>query len=66
MIDEYQSNDISVCLFFVCPIITREPLDRFASNFNWRTLESHGNVLSLVFRFLVEWDEFNSENLVSG
>ena len=25
---------ITVCLF-VCPIITREPFDQFASNFDW-------------------------------
>ena len=34
---------ISVCLF-VCPIINQEPLDRFASNFDWGTRESHENV----------------------
>ena len=38
---------ISVCLF-VCPIITHEPVDRFASNFDWGTRENHDNVLSLV------------------
>jgi len=38
---------ISVCLF-VCPIITHEPLDRFASKFNWGTRENHGNALSSV------------------
>jgi len=35
---------VFVCLF-VCPIITEEPLNRFASNFNWRTRENHWNVL---------------------
>ena len=32
---------------FVCPIITQEPLDRFASNFDLGTQETHRNVLSL-------------------
>ena len=41
---------ISVCLF-VCLIKAQEPLDRFASNFDWGTRETHGNVLSLVLRF---------------
>ena len=36
---------ISVCLF-VFPIITQEPLDRFASNFDWGTWESRRNVLA--------------------
>ena len=40
---------LSVYLF-VCPIITQEPLVRFAFNFNWRTRETHGNILSLVLR----------------
>ena len=31
---------ISVCLF-VCHIITQEPLDRFASNFDRGTLYNH-------------------------
>ena len=35
----------------VCPIITREPLDGFASNFDWGTRETHGNVLSLFLGF---------------
>ena len=42
---------ISVFLFaclFVCPIITQKPLDRFASNFDWGTRKTHGNVLNLV------------------
>ena len=30
----------------VCLIITWEPLDRFASNFDWGTRETHGNVLA--------------------
>ena len=33
---------------FVCPIITHESLDWFASNFDWETRENHGNVVSLV------------------
>ena len=37
------------CLF-VCPIITHELLDRFASNIDWETWENHGNVLSLVLK----------------
>ena len=41
---------VSVCLF-VCQIITQEPLDRFALNFDWGTRETHGNVLNLVLRF---------------
>ena len=36
--------EISVC-FFVCPIITQEPLDRFVSNYDWRIQDIHGNVL---------------------
>jgi len=55
---------ISVYLF-VFPIITQKPLDRFASNFDWGTRESHENVLSLVLRFEVDWVDFNSVNLVS-
>ena len=39
-----------LCLF-VCPIITLEPLDRFVKNFDWETLETHGNVLGLELRF---------------
>ena len=54
-------KSLFVCLF-VFPIITQEPLDRFASNFDWGSPEAHGNVLSLVLRFIVD---FNSENLVS-
>jgi len=37
---------ISVCLF-VCPIITQEPLNRFASNFDW------GNSVDLNSKNLV-------------
>ena len=29
----------------VCPNIIHKPLDRFASNVEWGTRESHGNVL---------------------
>ena len=41
---------ISVCLsvLFVWPIMTREPMDRFASNFDLGTRESHMNVLSFL------------------
>jgi len=51
----YKNKDVisvwvSGCLF-VSPIITQVPLDRFASNFNWETQQSHGNVLSLVLTF---------------
>ena len=31
----------------ICPIITHEPLDRFASNFDWRTRENHEIVLNM-------------------
>ena len=41
---------VSVCLF-IFPIITKEPLDRFVSYFDWGTRETHGNILSLVLRF---------------
>ena len=41
---------IPVCLF-VRPIMTQEPLERFASNFEWGTRESHGKVNSMVLRF---------------
>ena len=44
----------------VCPIITKEPLDRFVSNFDWGPRENHGNVLSLV-----EFVDFHSLKLVS-
>ena len=55
---------ISVCLF-VCPILTQEPLDWFASNFDWKTREIHENVLSMALRFLIESVDLNSEKLVS-
>jgi len=45
-------NPVQRCnLFFMffCPIITQEPLDQFALNFDWGIRENHGNVLSLVF-----------------
>ena len=38
---------ISVCLF-VCPIITQEPLDQFAANFDLGTRYAYGKVLGLV------------------
>ena len=44
-----------VCLFFYCPIITQEPLHRFASNFDWGTGEPHGNVPSLVLVVITIW-----------
>ena len=49
---------LSVCLFFVSPIITQEPFDRLASIFYWETSENHGNVLSFVLRFKIEWVNF--------
>ena len=45
----YISSTHSVYIFvrlFVCPIITRESLDRFASNFDRESRENHVNVLS--------------------
>ena len=54
---------LSVCLF-VCPIITQEPLERFASNFDCGAWESHGNVLSLVLRFLIAWVDFYKAKIV--
>ena len=33
---------VSVCLS-VCPIIAQEPIDRFASDFDWGTWQNHGN-----------------------
>ena len=33
---------------FVCPIMTQEPVNRFASNFDGGTRKNHGNVQSLV------------------
>ena len=36
---------------FGCPIITQKPVNRFALNFYWGSLENNGNVLSLVLRF---------------
>ena len=56
---------MSVCLS-VFPIITQEPLDRFDTNFDLGTGETHGNVHSLVLRFKVEWVDFKNENLVPG
>ena len=41
---------LSVCLI-VFPIMTQEPLGFFALNFDWETLDIHGNVLILVLRF---------------
>ena len=39
----------NICLsFFVCPIITHEPRDRLASNFDWGTRENHHWDLSWV------------------
>ena len=42
-----ESESYNLCLT-VCPIITQEPLDRFASSFDWGTLESHSNVINMV------------------
>ena len=39
-------------------IITQDPLDRFASNFDWGIRENHGNFLVQVFRVYVEWNDF--------
>ena len=50
---------------FVFPIIIQEPLDQIASNFDWRTQWKHGNVLSLVLTFKIEWVDFYRENIVS-
>jgi len=47
---------LSVCLFW-CPIITLGLFGRFATNFDWRSRENHGNIL----RFKVEWVDFNRE-----
>ena len=41
--------EMYVCMF-VCPIISHEPLNGFASNFDWRTRENHGNVPSLLLK----------------
>ena len=41
-------------LISVCPIITHESLNQFASNFDWGTRENHGNILSLVLRFKIQ------------
>ena len=46
----FRSRAFIKCLF-VCPIITQESLDLFASIFDWRTRENQGNVLSMVLRF---------------
>ena len=51
---------LSVCLF-VFLIIIHKPLDWFASNFDWGTRENHGNVLSMVLRFWIEWVHFSME-----
>ena len=45
---------MSVCLF-VCPIMNQEPRVRFASNFDWATRETHGNVPSVVLRFYLSF-----------
>ena len=41
---------VNFVALFVCPIITLEPLDRFASSIDLGTWESHGNGFSLVLR----------------
>ena len=38
---------VVISVLFVCPIITHEPLKRFASNFDLGTQENSGNVLGL-------------------
>ena len=43
-----------VCLF-VCPIITHDSLDRFASNCDKVTRQHHGNALNLCLQCEVEW-----------
>ena len=50
-------------MFVFCLIITQKPLDRLASNFDWGTRETHGNVLTIFKNILMV--DFNSENLVS-
>ena len=55
---------LSFCLF-IFPIITQEPVARFASNFDWGTRETHGNVRSLVLRFYIKWIDLCNESLVS-
>ena len=43
---------ISVCLF-VGSIITREPFDRFASNFDWKNLVDLRKCSLLCVKFLI-------------
>ncbi len=51
VIDLYKVAILNLSIsLFVCPIITQEPLDLFASKFDWEI----GNVLSLSLRFKVE------------
>ena len=52
---------ISVCLF-VHPIITQEPLNRFALNFDWGTREDHGDVFSLVLDSKLSGSTFIGKN----
>ena len=60
----------SVCSFvclsvflFVCLLVSQEPLDRFASNFDRELWRPMGMFLTL--RIVDEWVDFYSENLVS-
>ena len=43
---------ISVCLLFFCPIITQEPLDRFATIFNWGTRRDPRECSFLGFNYV--------------
>ena len=49
----YKNKVVIYVCQFVCPIITQEPLNVFASNFYKGTRESNGNVLCMVLRFSV-------------
>ena len=49
-----------------CPITTQEPLDRFALNFDRRTRENHGNVLSLVLDSKLSGSTFKAKILFPG
>ena len=49
---------ISVCLFVCLSDHNSEPMEQFASNFDWETRETYGNVISLAVRFRVEWVNF--------
>ena len=56
---------ISVRLF-VCPILTQEPLDRFAAHLDWGTRKIHGNALSLILNWVDPLLIYDKERVNGG